>query len=292
VLGHNAVGDGDGRGSTTKTLAHPVRPVLTATMACPKRLALRIALYVLLAGVILPLAAVAAESNYTVKRGDTLTGIARKYGVTVAALAERNSLSRNHYVTIGQKLVIPGGKPDRPKPETNSPTAPPADASLPKAIRDAINNEPIRAGRWKYIVIHHSATDEGTMRGMDEYHRSERNMEHGLAYHFVIGNGNGMKDGDIGVGGRWKEQHDGGHLRSESQNKVALGICLVGNFDARAPTAKQMENLKALVQALMKRCNIPASGVRTHQQINVIGTRCPGKKFPAREFLNSLKRTR
>ena len=256
-------------------------------MARLLRLALRITIFVVLAAT-LPGTAVGAESSYTVKRGDTLTAIAKKNSVTVAALAERNGLSRNHYVAVGQKLIIPGGKSDRAKPETNSPSAPIPETSLPKTISDAINNEAVRAGRWKYIVIHHSATDEGTMRGMDEYHR--RTMEHGLAYHFVIGNGNGMKDGDIGVGGRWKEQQDGGHLRSESQNKVALGICLVGNFEEHAPTKKQMENLNALVRALMKRCNIPASSVRTHQQINIVGTRCPGKKFPAREFLSSLKR--
>jgi len=232
----------------------------------------------------------APESSYTVKRGDTLTSIARKSGVTVAALAERNGLSKSHYVTAGQKLIIPGGKQNssrapEPKP---APAAPPA--SLPNNVSDAISSEPVRAGRWKYIVIHHSAVDEGTMKGMDEFHRRERHMEHGLAYHFVIGNGNGMRDGEIGVGNRWKQQRDGGHLRSESQNKIALGICLVGNFDAHPPSAKQIQSLNALVRALMKRCNISASGVRTHQQINIIGTRCPGTKFPTRSFLNGVKK--
>ena len=127
------------------------------------------------------------------------------------------------------------------------------------------------------------------MKGMDEFHRKERHMEHGLAYHFVIGNGNGMRDGEIGVGNRWKQQLDGGHLRSESQNKVALGICLVGNFDQHPPTARQLQSLKALVQALMKRCGVPAKGVKTHQQINIIGTRCPGRKFPSRSFLTELR---
>ena len=153
----------------------------------------------------------------------------------------------------------------------------------------AIQNESVRAGRWKYIVIHHSAVDEGTMKGMDDYHRKQRHMEHGLAYHFVIGNGNGMKDGEIGVGNRWKQQLDGGHLRSESQNKVALGICLVGNFDAHPPTAKQMQSLNALVRALMNRCGVPAKSVKTHQQINIIGTRCPGSRFPSKTFLRDLR---
>jgi N-acetyl-anhydromuramyl-L-alanine amidase AmpD len=115
-------------------------------------------------------------------------------------------------------------------------------------------------------------------------------MENGLAYHFLIGNGRGMSDGEIAVGNRWKQQLDGGHLRSTAQNKTALGICLIGNFDKTKPTAKQLRSLEDLTRALMKRCNLPASAVKTHQQINVVHTRCPGSKFPTRSFLAKLKR--
>jgi hypothetical protein len=233
---------------------------------------------------------VSAQSTYVVKRGDTLTAIARKHGTSASALAERNGLSKNHFVTVGQRLIVPSAPSASSSPPSN-PGASNATGSstLPKSVTDALNNAAVRSGRWKYIVIHHSAVDEGTVRGMDAFHRNERHMEHGLAYHFVIGNGNGMRDGEVAVGNRWKEQLDGGHLRSESQNKTALGICLVGNFDARPPTARQLQSLDALARALMKRCNISAAGVKTHQQINVISTRCPGKKFPTKTFLNGLK---
>lgn len=114
-------------------------------------------------------------------------------------------------------------------------------------------------------------------------------MEHGLAYHFVIGNGNGIGDGEVAVGRRWTRQLDGGHLASYAQNKIALGICLVGNFDKRRPTPKQLERLRALVEALMARCRLTLSAVKTHQQINVVHTRCPGAKFPTKSFLDALK---
>jgi N-acetylmuramoyl-L-alanine amidase len=97
-----------------------------------------------------------------------------------------------------------------------------------------------------------------------------------------------MGDGEIAVGQRWVQQLDGGHLASEAQNKIALGICLVGNFDEHAPTAKEMASLRALVQALMLRCHLTPQAVRTHQQINIIHTRCPGSKFPTTSFINSL----
>jgi LysM repeat protein len=236
---------------------------------------------------LLPGAARGADTLYVVKRDDTLYGIARAHGSSVSVLAERNGLSKNYQVRVGQRLVIPASKP--PASAAKSPAVT-ASTDLPASVSDAIRIAPVKRGRWKNIVIHHSGVDEGTVKGMDRYHREVRHMEHGLAYHFVIGNGDGMRDGEVAVGQRWREQLDGGHLRSEAQNKTALGICLVGNFDKAAPTASQMKSLNALVKSLMKRTQLPASAVRTHQQINVISTRCPGTKFPTKSFLAGLKK--
>lgn len=44
---------------------------------------------------------------YTVQRGDTLSGIARRYNTTVAAIMELNSL-KSDMLSVGQELVIPG----------------------------------------------------------------------------------------------------------------------------------------------------------------------------------------
>lgn len=221
-------------------------------------------------------AAWADERTYTVKARDTLSGIARRYDISVGQLAERNGLSRSAHINIGQRLIIPGTSP------TPAPT-------LTSSVRKAITNARVSPGRWKYIVIHHAAVDEGSAKSLDRYHREVRRMENGLAYHFLIGNGNGMKDGEIAVGNRWKKQLDGGHLHSEAQNKIALGICLIGDFEKRPPTAQQMRSLEALVRTLMGRCQLETSAVKTHQQINVVGTRCPGSKFPTRSFIAELK---
>ena len=239
----------------------------------------------------LPAALLAAEQTYTVKRGDTVFGIARSSGVSSSALAERNGLSRNYYLSIGQKLVIPAKQPARPA--AAKPARPPAAAAppprIPRPIQRAIDRAPVRPGRWQYIVIHHSGVDTGTMKAMDHYHREVRHMENGLAYHFVIGNGSGMGDGEIGISRRWTLQLDGGHLASEAQDRVALGICLVGNFDLPKPDARQLESLRALVDALLARCRLSPDAVKVHQQINIVHTRCPGTNFPTATFLNSLK---
>jgi membrane-bound lytic murein transglycosylase D len=46
--------------------------------------------------------------THRVRRGQTLTGIAKRYGTTVAAIQRRNNL-RNGHVRAGQSLLIPSG---------------------------------------------------------------------------------------------------------------------------------------------------------------------------------------
>lgn len=46
--------------------------------------------------------------NYTVKAGDTLTAIARKYGVTVQAIVDANGIDNPDAIDVGEGLIIPG----------------------------------------------------------------------------------------------------------------------------------------------------------------------------------------
>lgn len=47
---------------------------------------------------------------YTVKRGDTLTKIANKYGVTVASLVKENGIANPNRISVGQKIIIKSKK--------------------------------------------------------------------------------------------------------------------------------------------------------------------------------------
>lgn len=274
-----------------------------------------------------PIMATAADEVYIVKKHDTLSGIARKYDVSTKDLARRNELSNINLLKTGMRLFIPGDEEPEPFPYKVQKGdsiasiakrfgAPQAEIVKLNKLTDAnriiigqmllipgsntpspfsptllaqIDGPKIQRGRWKYIVIHHSAADDNPTI-MDRHHRAGRGMENGLAYHFVIGGrGKRMEDGDLFVGHRWTGQIDGGHVRSADLNHESIGICLVGEFHKYKPTEKQMEVLEDLVRHLMKQCNLGVASVKTHTQVNPVPTTCPGKYFPTKSFIAKLK---
>jgi LysM repeat protein len=220
-----------------------------------------------------------ARKRYVIEEGDTLGTIARDHGVSPDAILRLNNLADPNRLRAGQVIEIP--LEGKPPPQV-------VRHRLPDSVKGELDRIPVRPGRWRYIVIHHSATDRGSARSMDHYHRYHRKMENGLAYHFVIGNGRGMRDGEIAIGHRWRAQLKGGHLASDALNEISIGICLVGNYSKGRPTAEQMRSLYALAGYLMQRTRAPSTAVRTHRQINTKPTECPGRNFPTRALLENL----
>ncbi len=137
--------------------------------------------------------------------------------------------------------------------------------------------------KWTAIVIHHSATETGNAAIFDRMHREENHWD-GVGYDFVIGNGTDSRDGQVEVTFRWTEQVAGAHCGGTPGNWAnidAVGICLVGNFDHTAATAKQMQSLSKLVRFLQKRYRIPTSRVYGHSSTpGARVTDCPGKNSP------------
>jgi hypothetical protein len=156
---------------------------------------------------------------------------------------------------------------------------------LTPAIRAAIDRAPVARRRWRFIVVHNSGTRQGNARIFDYYHRYVRKMPNGLAYHFVIGNGTSSGNGQIEIGNRWTRQINGGHVHSDYLNNIALGICLVGDFNRDLPTKEQLEALDELIRYLRIRVGKidgkPAI-VKAHKEINPPQwpTDCPGDRFP------------
>lgn len=138
------------------------------------------------------------------------------------------------------------------------------------------------APQWEYIVIHHSATSAGSAGSFDQYHKQTKKWADGLAYHFVIGNGNGSGDGTIERGVRWAENIPGPHTRNVKFNARSIAICLVGNFNDDRPSQKQVASLTGLIKNLQRVYAISDDHVLVHGDVQGNMTACPGKNLTTR----------
>ena len=144
---------------------------------------------------------------------------------------------------------------------------------------------------WKYIVIHHSATQSGSINAFHKYHTKQGYG--GIAYHFVIGNGSGMKDGEVQKTFRWQQQISGTHVSVNAwhYNIFGIGICLVGNLENNAATRAQIKALQALIMDLKKTYQIKNENIIGHKHVlydDASGkkekTICPGKRMDMKKL--------
>lgn len=145
---------------------------------------------------------------------------------------------------------------------------------------------------WVYIVIHHSATEGGSVDSIHDQHRNRKDASGknwlGIGYHFVIGNGSGMSDGQIEETFRWRGQIHGAHSGSAIHNANGIGICLIGNFQEDAPSQRQLESVTRLVRQLADRYQIRKNLIIGHKSVKP--TACPGALFPLQDLVqNALK---
>ncbi len=148
----------------------------------------------------------------------------------------------------------------------------------------------VTARPWRSIVLHHSATSAGSVESIDAVHRrqKDRSGKHwlGIGYHFVVGNGRKMADGEIQPTFRWQQQLSGAHAGTREANEHGIGICMIGNFDETAPTAKQLAAVRGLMKTLARRYAIPRERILRH--LDVQATLCPGRLFPWDQVTSDL----
>jgi N-acetylmuramoyl-L-alanine amidase len=190
--------------------------------------------------------------------------LSKMYEVPEQAIYEANHLKPGDTIQIGQKLIIPNAK----------------------ALRNVI---PLYASaKWKYVVIHHTATEIGKATIIHNSHH-DRGFWAGLGYDFLIDNGTlGKGDGQIEVSPRWIKQQEGAHCKAADMNSKGIGVALVGNFNSEQPTPAQIKSLLHLTTTLCKYYRIPASRVVSHGGVPGAKTDCPGKHFPWKAFISQL----
>lgn len=122
------------------------------------------------------------------------------------------------------------------------------------------------------IVIHHSATTDGSPEAYANYHVNTRGWP-GIGYHFVI-----QKDGQV-----FQTNYlDTVSYHTSGQNTRSIGICLTGNYDSQQPPAAQMEALINLVRYLAK--FLGRLAIHGHNEFS--GKTCPGNNINVQTIEN------
>jgi len=116
---------------------------------------------------------------------------------------------------------------------------------------------------WTGIVIHHSATEIGTVESIRKYH-IEHNGWDDIGYHFLI-----QRDGHLSAGRSLSKV--GAHAKG--RNEDYIGICLVGRDEF---TKNQYRCLIALIDKLGKQFRIKS--IEPHHE------ECPGEGFDNKFF--------
>jgi N-acetyl-anhydromuramyl-L-alanine amidase AmpD len=189
---------------------------------------------------------------------------------------------------VGALLLALDGKP---APRVDGLTLPLLAAPAGPTNVDAVfaTRAALSHAQWTGIVIHHSGSPYGTASSIAAEHEA-LNFK-GLGHHFIIGNGNGMADGELHVGYRWLDQLPGAHAagpKGDETNLHSISICLVGDGDRAPFTPAQIRRLGQLVAALQHELNIPSNQVLLHREI--AKTRDPGAFFPEADFRRTIAR--
>lgn len=170
-------------------------------------------------------------------------------------------------------------------PLTNEPLSPPSSYPIDSTKLTNPWKPDAQLREWNYLVLHHTASEMGSVESIHEEHlqRKDKNGNAwlGIGYHFVIGNGNGMDDGQIEPTFRWRQQLQGAHAGIADYNQHGIGIVLIGNFENQPPTDAQTAAVKRLVSVLKREFGIGSSKVLGHSDVKA--TECPGKLFPLGE---------
>ena len=132
---------------------------------------------------------------------------------------------------------------------------------------------------WSAIVWHHSATPDGhnnDWSAIRRYHIEVKGWRT-IGYHWGLERENGVIVVREGRPLSW----EGGHC--VGWNKIALGICIVGNFDIALPDADILDAAVGLGKKIM--ASYPAiTPMRNFYHRQFASKTCPGRMFPELDY--------
>lgn len=224
---------------------------------------------------------------HVVETGESITTIATTYGVSVSSIINANGLY-DRLLKPGQRLKIPGGKRPLPfepeQPVVAKPTAAEPDETwfIPRSAwaqeRVVISRTKPFGGRATRITVHHSGDHrDAGMGALDWLRLIDRQHIQGvgkaepwacIGYHLII-----SADGKIYEGRPL--QYQGAHAGWDEINRLNIGICLIGEFEAHRVPILQREALLAALDRLCANFEISHGNVFGHRHFKV--TECPGR---------------
>lgn len=138
-----------------------------------------------------------------------------------------------------------------------------------------------------HLVVHHSLTEDGDTKNWNairKYH-IEHNGWSDIGYHYGIE----KVRGEITLQYGRPVNKPGAHVKG--MNSKTIGICVVGNYDKRAPSTEKLQKLEILVRQLQRTFHVPSKNVIGHWEAQrLLGLEpherksCPGRKFDMAQF--------
>ena len=146
-----------------------------------------------------------------------------------------------------------------------------------------------REKRWRYIVVHHTASDVGNLEYYRKLHMEERGWPD-IAYHFIINNGSANTAmGEIEESTLWQERKNHYSTRISYINYFGIAVVLVGNFEKHAVPNLQREATVNLLLRLSQEYGIPPERIVGHRELQ--RTACPGKHLNMTEIRAAVRKT-
>lgn len=137
----------------------------------------------------------------------------------------------------------------------------------------------------KYIVIHHSAGKDYTLKDIGDVrrHHIKNNKWADIGYHGVIkliGT-----EFEVLIG---RPLHISG-AHTPGRNTDSIGFCFIGNYSLTVPSVEMIRKaVKYYIVPMMKAFDIPVENVLKHSEVN--STECPGKLFSWDYLINQIKK--